>query len=646
MILPGYSFAAPPPLEIYGKLPGLEMAAVSPSGAHVAVVATLGDTRQVVVLDANRKVTTRFPIGAKLKVRRLNWAGDGIVLIDYSSTVSLGAGFTTDKAELTSVIVVPLNGMKAWAVFAGNDRVTGGVRGNYGLVEKNGRWFGYFGGITTAGDGRGFDKYLPDTLNPDLYEVDLQTKVIRKIAAKTEGEHDWRSWLVDDKGMVRATLNVIGTSGQWTITTAQYQKLASGVDRDGNVGFVGFSADGASVIYSLHDKASNETQWYSVPLAGGASQIMLKEVAVERYILDDGHRLIGYIERNADETAHFFDPRHEKIYKASQRAFPKLRVVLTDANRAFDHLLVTTEGTGDPETWWMIDVTTHHADPLGYSYLLDSDQVGPITMVPYSAADGLKMEGVLTLPPDRPAKGLPAVMLPHGGPAAYDEIRFDWLAQALASRGYAVLKPNFRGSTGYGQAFEDAGHGEWGRKMQTDISDGLNELVRQGVVDPKRVCIVGASYGGYAALAGVTLQHGVYRCAVADAGIGNVERMAYNDAAESGDDPMLSRWLKRELGSGRDMKAVSPVRFAATVDAPVLLIHGKDDTVVNFSQSTEMFDALRHAGKPVEMVTLKAEDHWLSHSETRLQMLQASVDFVMKHNPPDAAPAVSVVKVQ
>jgi len=636
--LPTAGFADAPPLEIYGRLPGLERATISQSGDHIAVLATVGDVRQVLVLDSTLKVISRFAIDAQSKVRGLTWAGDQILLIDISHTVGLDMGFTADKAELFSVTVMPLGGAKAWGLFVGNRDITGGVWGNYGVVQKNGHWFGYFGAITTKGDGYRDGYGLPDVLKPDLYEVDLETHLHRKIARKTEDGHDHRSWLVDDKGAVGAVLDIQSASGQWAITTAQYLKLASGVDRDGNVGLIGFTADGTGVIYSVRETVGGEDRYFSVPLVGGAAQPLLEHIAIDRWVLDSGHRLIGYIERNATSDAHFFDARQDKIYKASQRAFPGSHVELDDANRAFDRLLLTTEGPGDPETWWMVNIATGHADPLGYSYTIEPAQVGPMRMVAYTAADGLKMEGVLTLPPDRPGKALPAVILPHGGPAAYDTARFDWLPQAFASRGYAVFQPNFRGSTGYGAAFENAGKGEWGRKMQTDISDGLSELVRQGVVDPKRVCIVGASYGGYAALAGVTLQHGIYRCAVADAGISDVERMAATDTTESGSDPMLTRWLKRELGTGRDMKAVSPIRFVGSIDAPVLLIHGKDDTVVNFAQSTDMLDAMRKAGKPVEMVTLLAEDHWLSKSATRLQMLQASVDFVIKHNPPDAAP--------
>ena len=228
---------------------------------------------------------------------------------------------------------------------------------------------------------------------------------------------------------------------------------------------------------------------------------------------------------------------------------------------------------------------------------------------------------------------MPVILLPHGGPTSHDEETFDWWAQAFAALGYAVFQPNFRGSTNRDVAFKRAGHGEWGRKMQTDVSDGLAHLASQGIVDPKRACIVGASYGGYAALAGITVQQGLYRCAVSVAGVSDLSMMVSTDIVESGSDPTLKRNLKAEIGSGRKLKDVSPLRLAAKADAPVLLIHGKDDTVVPYRQSAVMADALKDAGKPHELVTLNGEDHWLSKSDTRMKMLQATVDFVKKHNP-------------
>jgi dipeptidyl aminopeptidase/acylaminoacyl peptidase len=198
-----------------------------------------------------------------------------------------------------------------------------------------------------------------------------------------------------------------------------------------------------------------------------------------------------------------------------------------------------------------------------------------------------------------------------------------------------VLQPNFRGSTGYGAAFQRAGDGEWGRKMQSDISDGLAFLVRQGIADPRRACIVGASYGGYAALAGVTLQKGIYRCAASVAGVSDPAEMIVTDARESGSNATLIRVLRKEVGSGKDLRAVSPLRFAAAADAPILLVHGKDDIVVRYAQSANMAGKLRDAGKPVEFLTLPGEDHWLSKGDTRLAMLEAVIAFVQKHNPAD-----------
>jgi dipeptidyl aminopeptidase/acylaminoacyl peptidase len=226
--------------------------------------------------------------------------------------------------------------------------------------------------------------------------------------------------------------------------------------------------------------------------------------------------------------------------------------------------------------------------------------------------------------------------MPHGGPASADTERFDWWAQALADQGYAVLQPNYRGSNVTLKLME-AGYGEWGRKMQTDLSDGVQYLAKEGVIDPSRVCIVGASYGGYAALAGVTLQSGIYRCSVSVAGISDLPRMrSWTKDNQLG---MAARYWDRFWGVAEHdkegLKVISPIEHVQAVTAPILLIHGRDDTVVPFEQSEVMLSALKRAGKPVEMVTLKHEDHWLSSSETRLQMLEATVAFLRAHNPPD-----------
>jgi dipeptidyl aminopeptidase/acylaminoacyl peptidase len=164
------------------------------------------------------------------------------------------------------------------------------------------------------------------------------------------------------------------------------------------------------------------------------------------------------------------------------------------------------------------------------------------------------------------------VVLPHGGPAARDEPGFDWWAQAFASRGYAVLQPQFRGSTGFGAAHRDAGFGEWGRKMQSDVSDGVRHLAAQGTIDAKRVCVVGASYGGYVAMAGVTLEQGVYRCASSFAGVSDLGRSLQRRATGERRNTETARWWQRFYGSSdpNDPKlaAISPARQIARLNAP------------------------------------------------------------------------------
>ncbi len=256
--------------------------------------------------------------------------------------------------------------------------------------------------------------------------------------------------------------------------------------------------------------------------------------------------------------------------------------------------------------------------------------------IAYSAADGLQLTGYLTLPKDRDPKKLPLVVFPHGGPAARDTPGFNWWAQAMAARGYAVLQVNYRGSDGFGWKFLSAGFGEWGRKMQTDLSDGVRYLADKGTIDPKRVCIVGASYGGYAAMAGAALQHGVYRCAASFGGISDLRRQVVFSRGMYG--LSAQRYWVRFMGAD-DLKdpvlaQYSPAAHAAEVDIPVLLIHGRDDTVVPLEQSQMMADALQKAGKAVELVVQKGADHWLSRGDTRLAMLQAVTAFLEKNNPP------------
>ncbi|MBW8752592.1 MAG: S9 family peptidase, partial [Sphingomonadales bacterium] len=512
--------------------------AISPSGKGLAVVGRVSGQRQLVVIGDDHKVRASAPLG-DAKLRYVTWAGEDRVIAVTSRTQDLGPDFTQAKHEFYGAILVPLDGTKPQLVYGSTPSIAHAIFGNYGVRFVDDKWTGFFGGVEykPTADHIGYEF---DNGRPALFGVDLKNNRPRKVA-RAPSESSWRHWLVDGTGNVTATLDINSATGRWQILGATGAALASGNDPTGDVNLVCFGRDGSTVIYSLENDASGETHWYELPLAGGTPKEILADADIERLYIDSTNgRMLGYLQKGAPPKPVLFDPAQQAIFGRVYRAFPKLNLRIVEFTPDFSHFLVHTSGVGDSGSWYVVDVANRRADPVGNDYpLIGAEQVGPISTVTYHATDGMELDGILTLPPGKPARNLPMIMLPHGGPHSHDEASFNWWAQAFASRGYAVFQPNFRGSTNRGDAFRRAGYGQWGRKMQTDISDGLAELARQGIVDPKRACIVGASYGGYAALAGVTLQHGLYRCAAAVAPVSDLSDMYWTDYRESGDNKMV-----------------------------------------------------------------------------------------------------------
>ncbi len=249
----------------------------------------------------------------------------------------------------------------------------------------------------------------------------------------------------------------------------------------------------------------------------------------------------------------------------------------------------------------------------------------------YKARDGLEIEGVLTTPKRKEAKNLPFVVMPHGGPWGHDSLTYDYWAQFLASRGYVVLQPNFRGSTGYGTEFIEKGKGQMGFAMQDDISDGVKWAVEKGIADPKRVCIVGASYGGYAAMWGIAKDPDLYRCAISISGVAALRREV-NDFGNSLHGKLYkTQWQEMTP----DFNAVSPINAIAKIKAPLMLIHGKRDVTVDHVQSEKMHSAMNKARKQVEFVSLPLADHYFARQADRVILLSAMERFLAKHNPAD-----------
>jgi dipeptidyl aminopeptidase/acylaminoacyl peptidase len=284
--------------------------------------------------------------------------------------------------------------------------------------------------------------------------------------------------------------------------------------------------------------------------------------------------------------------------------------------------------------YYLADFAKGSADIIGEAYPTLADaELGALEATTYKAPDGYEIPAYLTLPPGVAAKDLPLVVFPHGGPYSRDTGDFDWWAQFLATRGYVVLQPQFRGSTGFGAELYRAGHKQWGRGMQDDITAGVQDLVRRGIADPRRVCIVGGSYGGYAALAGAAFTPDVYACAVSVNGVTDIPQMAGYLRERGGDDSDSYRWWRDMIGhpSDADLIAFSPTRSVETIKAPILLIHATNDTVVPPSQSRNFSELLKQRGKAYEYLELAGEDHWLSTGASRQVVLESLDRFLAAH---------------
>ncbi|WGM40146.1 S9 family peptidase [Caulobacter sp. NIBR1757] len=633
LMLGALAFASPSlaaPLSAFGRLPLIEDAQISPDASMVAYAVTNGDARLVLIKAVgDGKVIATLNAGDR-KVREIQWATSGYLLISITSTTYV-PGLAGPKREYLQVLAYDMTTRKTRLLMEKAPDSMNVVIGPPQVRMIGGEPHVIVEGVHWAGGERGRNS---------LFDIKLANGSTR---VHQQGRPYTSDWVVAADGTPIAQTEYNSVTGEWALRlqrNKRWEEVDSMVAPINPPFLAGLGQDGKSLLLITSDDESDRLVTREYPADGSAP----REIILPRY---DGllrnpttHALMGTWVLDGDVLNYsFFDKKDQAVWRGIGKAYGGMQVHLVSWSDDRRKIVVKVEDPKAGPFYALVDLDTGSAGVLGSVYGgITAADVAEVRAVKYKAADGLEITGYLTLPKGRAAEKLPLIVMPHGGPAVRDQPGFDWWAQGLASRGYAVLQPNFRGSDGFGRKFLEAGYGEWGKKMQSDLSDGVRFLAAQGTIDPARVCIVGASYGGYAALAGATLDKGVYRCAVAVSGVADLKQFLIDELkSDNGRETATQRYWSRFMGvenrRDRDLTTISPVAHVAGGDVPVLLIHGKDDTVVLYNQSQRMYDALRGAGRPVEMVTLKAEDHWLSRSDTRLQTLEATVAFVEKHNP-------------
>lgn len=376
---------------------------------------------------------------------------------------------------------------------------------------------------------------------------------------------------------------------------------------------IGFSADNATA-YLMAEQTSGPGAIVALDIATETRTQVLRDDNADpaRVLYGDGNQVpIGVLVRDGTPRTAFFDDDSEgaRLYRSLEAAFGNQPVLITSQTADGKVALVQTWNDRNPGDFYLFDKQAKTADLLlSRAEWFDPRQAAPTRPIALNARDGLPLHGYLTEPKGSEGKMQPLVVLPHGGPfGERDTWDFDSHVQLLADAGYAVLRLNFRGSGGYGRAFEEAGARQWGKAMQDDLTDATRWAIEQGIADPERICIYGASYGAYAALMGVAREPSLYQCAVGYVGVYDLPTWhTQGDIQERGSG---ETYLREWVGDRDQLDAVSPTNLADRIEVPVFLAAGGEDERTPIEHSEMMEDALRAAGVPVETLYYDTEGH-------------------------------------
>jgi dipeptidyl aminopeptidase/acylaminoacyl peptidase len=618
--------AAPPliPAEAFGALPFFTAPEISPDGTHL-VAGSVSDGRKAVVLaDLTRPdyALARIDLSDKFEMVWARWAGNQRVLMSLIIPTKLyGSEIRTSRLFLFDLATRQIHPL---------DRRIGGIDGDDVIhIDPQGKYI-----LLSA------QRSIFET--PAVLHVDLDTLKAKQLVKPYPGV--W-SWYADRDGTVRAGLGT--DSARWWLfyrdsAETGFRKVGTG-RRPENQSVTDVEkllpVAGSDKGYAIANKATGRYGLYRYDFVTNT----LGEPVFEHKEVDvDG---VGFSPRTGDpdsvsyaddrDRVAWLDPALSAIQARLDRRLPGAvnRIVSRDALDR--RMVVWSGGASDPGTYYIFDRARRELRELARPYAaLDGQALAPVQPVRYAARDGLAIPAYLTLPLGRPATGLPLIVMPHGGPFIRDKWTYEPWAQFLANRGYAVLQPNFRGSTGYGKAFVEAASGQFGRKMQDDLDDGVRWLVERGIVDSKRVCILGASYGGYAAMWAAVRNPEIYRCAISYAGISDVGEMLRVDRSQWIAQRYYRDWRDRIRGDGGfDLARVSPIARAAEIRIPLLIAHGEKDGNVPFAQSKKLHEALVRAHVEHEFVVYPDEGHGFAKVEDSVDFLKRVERFLARHNP-------------
>ncbi|MCW4461214.1 prolyl oligopeptidase family serine peptidase [Sphingomonas sp. BT-65] len=611
---------APLPTEAFAEVPQIDDPEISPDGKQIAGKVAIQGKQFFAVLTPGSSGPPKLLNPGKADLNWWSWVNDEWLVVGIGQEVPVeGDNWYVTRALGYSVVTGKVVQLPRNAAQRGDDVIWSARDGSARVM------LAYQTSIYTNNPG----------FWPQVDEIDLATGKRRTVVPSRPGV---ASWYADGDGVVR---------------------MGIGVSEDGRSRRVHYRERHGATFRTI-DKARTREERLTVPALflrdmgkalivdddeGGYSalyELDLKTLERGKQLFASKGYDIGGIVRDASGFGYlgvavnenrpeirWVDPEMIAMQAAVSGLVKGAQVRIVSTSRDRSRAIVQVGGADAPGGYYIFARADNTMEPLGLNNpTIRMRRMHPVRTIRYKARDGLEIAAVLTLPAGRKEK-LPLIVMPHGGPFARDSETWDWWTQFLADRGYAVIQPNYRGSSGYGTPFTEKGEGQWGLAMQDDLDDSVKALADLGIADPARVCMVGASYGGYAAIRAAQRDGKKYRCAASYAGVSDLNRMLKHHrnflyGGARGD------WLRKQAP---DLKNVSPLNFPGEFSIPLLLMHGDEDRVVPPVQSKVLAQKLKAAGKDVTYIVQPEGDHHFSRTEDRLEFLKALEAFLAKHNP-------------
>jgi dipeptidyl aminopeptidase/acylaminoacyl peptidase len=627
--------AAAVEVDAFVKKDRFETIKISPTGEYYAATVPVEDkTALAIMRRADNKLTATFQLGRNTHVNNFWWVNAERVLISIAEKYG-----ELDQPLLTGELYA-INADGSRPDLLVGYRVAGGGLGTKIQPKKVERVAAFLVDDLPADDKHVIISVMPFSGSGDPYtraeELDVYTGRRLPVARAPVRNAEFTT---DNRGVVRfahgAGTDLInklyyraGNGAEWKLIN---DEVVSGrVERP-----IGFSGDDKTAYLRVEqDKGPDAI--VAMDVASGERREVLRDDDTDpmRMLYRPGTSLaVGAMYMDGRPRTAFFDNAspEARLYRSLEAAFKGESPYITSSTSDGKLTLVQTGSDRNPGDFYVFDTVAKKAEHLiSRREWFDPAKMAEMRPVALTARDGLPLHGYLTVPNGSDGKNIPMVVMPHGGPfGIYDGWGFDTDGQLLAAAGYAVLQINFRGSGNHGRAFEHAGARQWGRTMQDDVTDATRWAIEQGIADPRRICIFGGSYGGYAALMGVAKEPGLYRCAVGYVGVYDLLTMhTHGDVQRRGSG---ETYLREWIGEMDGLSAVSPNRMADRIKAPVFLAAGGEDQRAPIEHSKMMEKALKSAGVPVETLYYPTEGHGFYVEANRKEFYTRLLTFLNRH---------------